>query len=255
VWNPDVYLAFADQRSRPFFDLLSRVNADNPRRVADLGCGPGNLTLHLSRRWPNAIVEALDSSPEMVAAARERGIDAQVADVRMWTPEPDTDVVLTNAALQWVPEHAGLLVRWAGELAPGSWIAMQVPGNFGAPSHAAVRAVARREPFAKALRDMPFRVGKVVDTPTGYAALLTDAGCTVDAWETTYIHELTGANPVLEWITGTALTAVKSRLSEVAWQQFRRQLMPLLAEAYPARSDGRTFFPFRRVFVVARVGR
>ncbi len=253
MWNPDVYLAFADQRGRPFFDLLSRVAAENPRRVVDLGCGPGNLTVSLSQRWPDAAVEAWDSSPEMVKAAQERGIDAAVGDVRTWTPKPDTDVVVSNATLQWVPEHAELLVRWARQLAAGSWIAMQVPGNFDAPSHQAVRAVARRAPFANPLRDMPFRDGKVVDTAGGYANRLTDAGCTVDAWETTYVHELSGEHPVLEWITGTALRPVIDRLSDEAWQQFRQQLIPLLAEAYPRRPDGRTFFPFRRVFVVAQV--
>jgi trans-aconitate 2-methyltransferase len=254
MWNADVYLAFADQRGRPFFDLMSRVGAEKPRRVVDLGCGPGNLTVTLAERWPDAAIEAWDSSPGMVESARERGVDARVGDVRDWEPKPDTDVVLSNATLQWVPEHAELLVRWARALAPGAWIAMQVPGNFEAPSHEAVRAVARREPFANRLRDMPFRDGKVVYTAVEYANLLTDAGCRVDAWETVYTHELTGQHPVLDWITGTALRPVIDRLSEEAWQQFRQQLIPLLDEAYPARPDGRTFFPFRRVFVVAQVG-
>jgi trans-aconitate 2-methyltransferase len=240
VWNPDVYLAFADHRGRPFFDLMSRVGAEKPRRVVDLGCGPGNLTVTLNQRWPEAVVEAWDSSPEMVESARERGVDAHVGDVRAWAPTPDTDVVLSNAALQWVPEHAELL-------------AMQVPGNFDAPSHQAVRDLAGREPWSEPLRDIPFRESRVVDTPSGYADLLTDAGCMVDAWETTYVHELTGEHPVLDWITGTALRPVKSALTEEQWQQFRHELIPLLDEAYPARSDGTTFFPFRRVFVVAQV--
>src|SRR4029078_12986832 len=118
----------------------------------------------------------------------------------------------------------------------------------------AVRTVARREPFANKLRDMPFRDGKVVGNPAEYAELLTDAGCRVDAWETVYIHELTGEHPVLEWITGTALRPVIDRLSAEAWQKYRQQLIPLLDEAYPARPDGKTFFPFRRIFVVAQVG-
>jgi trans-aconitate 2-methyltransferase len=173
--------------------------------------------------------------------------------MRTWTPKPDTDVVLSNAALHWVPEHADLLVRWAGQLTTGSWIAVQVPGNFDAPSHAAVRRLASRDPWLKSLHDMPFRVGKVVDTAVGYAELLADAGCTVDAWETTYVHELTGENPVLDWITGSALRPVKSRLTNEQWQQFREELIPLLDQAYPSRPDGTTFFGFRRVFVVAQV--
>jgi trans-aconitate 2-methyltransferase len=146
-----------------------------------------------------------------------------------------------------------MLIRWAGRLAAGSWIGMQVPGNFDAPSHTAVRRLAGREPWVRSLHDIPFRNGEVVDTAAGYAELLTDAGCTVDAWETTYVHELTGEHPVLEWITGTALRPVTSRLTDEQWQEFRAELIPLLDEAYPARSDGKTFFPFRRVFVVAQV--
>jgi len=254
MWDPDVYLAFADHRGRPFYDLLSRVGAQQPRRVVDLGCGPGNLTLQLARRWPDAVVEAVDSSPEMVAAAVERGVDAAVGDLRTWTPQGDTDVVLSNAALHWVPEHDELMVRWAEQLDAGAWIAVQMPGNFETPSHTAVRAVARREPYAKTLRDTLFRVGTVVDTPSHYAELLIDAGCTVDAWETTYIHQLTGEHPVLDWISGTALLPVGERLNEQEYQQFCQELIPLLADAYPPRPDGTTFFPFRRVFVVALVG-
>ncbi len=153
--NPDTYLAFADHRGRPFFDLVNRVAARQPRRVADLGCGPGNLTETLTGRWPDAVVQGWDSSPEMVAAATGRGLDVRLGGIAEWSPEFDTDVVISNAALQWVPEHRELLVRWAGQLASASWIAFQVPGNFDAPSHAAVREVARRAPFAEPLRDMP----------------------------------------------------------------------------------------------------
>ena len=254
MWDPEVYLGFADYRARPFYDLLVRVAATDPRRVVDLGCGPGNLTGQLARRWPGAVIEAIDSSPEMVAAARGRGVDASVGDLRTWTPQADTDVVLSNAAMHWVPEHRELFVHWAGQLAAGSWLAVQMPGNFESPSHAAVRAVAGREDFANKLRDIPFRVGTVVDTAAQYAELLIGAGCTVDAWETTYIHQLTGKHPVLDWISGTALTPVKERLNEQEYQHFCDELIPLLAQAYPSRPDGTTCYPFRRVFFVARVG-
>jgi trans-aconitate 2-methyltransferase len=253
MWNPDVYLTYADHRGRPFFDLLARVGARNPRRVVDLGCGPGNLTETLSDRWPGAVVEAWDSSVEMVDAAQKRGVDARVGDLRDWSPQPDTDVVVSNATLQWVPDHRQSLTGWAAELAAGSWIAFQVPGNFDAPSHQAVRELARSPRWRDSLRDVPFRASDVVDSPSGYAALLTDAKCSVDAWETTYVHELSGDNPVLEWITGTALRPVRSALSDPEWDRFRAELVPLLDEAYPRRADGTTFFPFRRIFVVAQV--
>ncbi|CAN5263384.1 trans-aconitate 2-methyltransferase [soil metagenome] len=247
-----MYLVFADHRGRPFFDLTSRINARDPRRVVDLGCGPGNLTETLAGRWPQAVIDGIDSSAEMVAAARERGVQAVVGDVSAYSPAPDTDVVISNATLHWIPDHGDLVVRWAEQLAPGSWLAFQVPGNWDAPSHTSLLEVARRAPFANFLQDMPFQTSPVVQTPSDYAGSLTEAGCTVDAWETTYIHELTGETPVLDWITGSSLTAVKSRLPDDVWQQYRAELTPLLAQAYPRRPDGRTFYPFRRIFVVAQ---
>lgn len=254
MWNPDIYLAYADHRGRPFHELLARVPAERPRRIADLGCGPGNLTVTLSQRWPEASVEAWDSSPEMVVAARERGVDAQVGDIRDWSPEPDTDIVVSNATLQWVPEHPDLLVRWVGMLAPGSWLAFQVPGNFDAPSHRAVRELASQPRWAETLGDYPFRTAEVVFSPERYAGLLADAGCRVDAWATTYNHELAGENPVLEWITGTALRPVRAMLTDSRWDAFRAELIPALDAAYPRRADGVTYFPFHRIFVVAQVG-
>lgn len=253
VWNPETYLQFADHRGRPYVELLARVDARSPRRIIDLGCGPGNLTARLAQRWPGARIEAWDSSPDMVAAAQARGLDARLGDVRDWSPTDDTDVVVSNATLHWVPGHADLMVSWARRLPTGAWLAVQVPGNFDAPSHGAIRTLAAAPRWADLLGDLA-EPGKVVETPAGYAGRLSDEGCTVDAWETTYLHELTGAHPVLDWVTGTALTPVRNRLTDEQWQAFRAELAPMLDEAYPPRPDGRTFFPFRRVFVVAQVG-
>ncbi|MGO1070951.1 trans-aconitate 2-methyltransferase [Lysobacter sp. CA199] len=252
MWDPGKYLDFADLRGRPFFDLTARIGAQTPRRVVDLGCGPGNLTLSLAQRWPDAALEASDNSPEMVQAARAAGIAAELLDVREWTPKPDTDVVISNAVLQWVPEHRQLLERWARELPPGAWIAIQVPGNFDAPSHALTRELAASARWAARLAEVGLREDDAVDTPPQYAERLAAQGCMVDAWETTYTQRLAGENAVLEWITGTALRPVKAALDEQEWQQFRRDLAPMLDRAYPPRGDGTTWFEFRRIFVVAR---
>lgn len=252
MWDPTKYLTFADHRSRPFFDLVGRITADAPRRVVDLGCGPGNLTAALAQRWPAARIEASDSSPEMVAAARERGIDASVLDVREWQPSPDTDVVVSNAVLQWVPGHEELLARWVKQLPHGAWLAFQVPGNFGAPSHVRVRELAASPRWRDRLESLVLREDDAVLDPEGYAGLLSDAGCAVDAWETTYLQRLTGDDPVLEWVTGTALRPIRNALSDADWAEFRAELAPLLRVDYPQREDGTTWFPFRRVFVVAQ---
>ncbi|HEV7977315.1 trans-aconitate 2-methyltransferase [Amycolatopsis sp.] len=253
MWDPAKYLDFGDLRGRPFYDLLGRVPATDPRRVVDLGCGPGNLTVSLAERWPDATLEASDSSPEMVAAARSRGIDAQVVDVRDWKPAPDTDVLLSNAVLQWVPGHQALLERWVTELPSGAWLAVQVPGNFNAPSHSLVRELAATPEWAPQLADVVFREDGTVSEPAEYAELLASAGCAVDAWETTYVQRLTGQDAVLEWITGTALRPVKAALDADDWTRFRRQLAPILDTAYPSRSDGTTWFTFRRIFFTAQI--
>jgi trans-aconitate 2-methyltransferase len=255
MWDPTTYLAFADHRGRPFRDLVGRIGADRPRRVVDLGCGPGNQTSTLARRWPDAVIEGIDSSPEMVEAARTRGVDAHVGDVGDWRPTSDTDVVITNAVLQWVPGHTDLLRRWACELPVGSWLAMQVPGNFAAPSHTLIRELAESPTWRSALADTVLREDDAVGTPRQYADLLADAGCQVDAWETTYVQALSGDDPVLDWVRGTALRPIRAALDDERWDTFVSQLAPRLRAAYPARPDGTTWFEFRRVFVVAVTGR
>lgn len=251
MWDPKQYLAFDNHRSRPFFELVNRVGAERPRRVVDLGCGPGHLTAVLSERWPDAVVEASDSSSEMVAAARARGVHAVLQDVRDWAPEDDTDVVVCNAVLQWVEGHPALLSDWAGKLPPGAWLAMQVPGNFDAPSHRCIREVAGRQEYRERLEPTGVLQPRNVLDPTGYATVLSAAGCAVDAWETTYIQRLTGDDPVLTWVSGTALRPVRDALDDATWERFIAELAPMLRDAYPRHEDGTTWLPFRRLFAVA----
>lgn len=250
MWDPTIYRRYGTERSRPYLDLVAQVGAEQPRAVVDLGCGPGELTLTLAERWPAARLSGVDSSPEMIAKAVAHGGPATftVGDVRDWHPEPDVDVLVTNATLQWVPEHRDLLDRWARELPPGAWLAMQVPGNFGAPSHVRLREVAERYGVGDVTREAP------VADPADYAALLIAAGATADAWETTYLHLLPdddGDHPVLRWMEGTALRPVKAALDENAWRDLRVDLSRELDKAYP-RTGTSVAFPFRRIFVVAR---
>ena len=259
TWDPQAYLRAADERARPFLDLVARVEATAPRRVVDLGCGPGNLTALLGERWPGAELHAVDSSPDMVAATRSTGIDAVLGDVTRWTPGPHDDVVVCNAVLQWVPGHDELLRRWATALALGGWLAFQVPGNFAAPSHVLIRGHADdprwRDRLHDAAGDTPgpglLRGEDAVLDPARYAEILAGTGCEVDAWETTYLHRLTGPDPVLAWVTGTALRPVRTALTDAEWAEFTAELAPRLRAAYPARADGTTWFPFRRLFAVA----
>lgn len=251
MWDPQTYLEFGDDRARPFHDLLARVGAREPGVVVDLGCGPGTLTPLLRRRWPDATVLAVDSSAEMVRAARERGVSADLCDVRDWSPAPGTDVVICNAVLQWVPGHVELLRGWMRALAAGSWLAVQVPGNYGAPSHVQIARLAAGPRWCGLLE--PPAATPVLEPP-GYAAVLAPDAAHLDVWETTYLHRLAGPDPVLNWVTGTTLRPVRAALSPAEWDEFRGELGARLRAAYPPDTDGVTWFPFRRIFAVAQVG-
>lgn len=250
-WDPHRYLHYADERSRPFVDLLSRVAAEEPRRVVDLGCGPGTLTALLVERWPDAEVLGLDSSADMVAAAPDLPrVRFEVGDLREWNPEQPVDVVVTNATLQWIPGHLELLPRLVAALTSDGWLALQVPGNFGEPSHELRRELAAEPRFA------PYVEGVAVPESAGpevYLERLAALGCEVDAWETTYLHVLQGEDPVFTWVSGTGARPTLEALPEGVRQQFEAEFKERLRSAYPRTRHG-TVLPFRRIFVAARTG-
>jgi trans-aconitate 2-methyltransferase len=253
TWDPDRYLTYADERGRPFLDLIARVDADAPRRVVDLGCGPGNLTRLLAGRWPEADVLGLDSSPEMIARAEVPGVRFEVADLRDWAAVEggeSVDVLVSNATLQWVPGHLDLLPRLVERVGPGGWFAFQVPGNFDEPSHTIRRDLAGEEPYAAHTQGVA-----VPDShdPATYLEVLAGAGCTVDAWETTYLHVLTGDDPVFTWVSGTGARPTLEALPAGVREEFEEKFRARLRAAYPPHDYG-VVLPFRRVFVVARVG-
>jgi trans-aconitate 2-methyltransferase len=261
IWDPGGYWRFSDERSRPFGDLLGQVGAREPRLVVDLGCGHGPMTTLLAKRWPQARVVGVDSSESMLEAARALDPDGRVewvlGDLREWDPASvgaAPDVVVTSSTLQWVPGHLDLIEPWVGSLAPGGWFAMQVPGNFDAPSHALMRATAQghaRSGELTAALEVP-----AVGEPATYLRLLARLGCRVDAWETTYLHvldpEAQDENPVLTWVTATGLRPVLDLLQEGADRDaFIEPYAAALAEAYPRTTAG-VLFPFRRIFAVAQ---
>ena len=248
-WDPDRYLQYADERSRPFSDLLARVRASAPRRVVDLGCGPATLTALLARRWPQADVVGVDSSPEMVAAAKDApGVRVELGDLRDWRPREPVDVLVSNATLQWVPGHLEHLSRLVEALTPGGELALQVPGNLGEPSHELRRELAAEPRFAR------WTAGVATPSssdPEVYLNRLQDLGCAVDAWETTYLHVLEGEDPVFGWVSGTGARPTLQALPEGVREEFEAELRARLRAAYPPGPHG-TVLRFRRVFAVAR---
>jgi trans-aconitate 2-methyltransferase len=260
MWDPRQYALFGGHRGRPFADLLGRVGASSPRLVVDLGCGDGPLTMGLAGRWPDARIVGVDSSAEMLAAARGHDVRSRVewvqARVEDWQPESlggPVDVLLTNATLQWVPGHLDLIPGWVDALAPDGWFAMQVPANFDAPSHVLMREVAARHPRAADLAPGLERAVAVAK-PGTYLGALAALGLAVDVWETTYQHVLDpdGAqrSPVLEWVRGTGLRPVLEVLTEDDERDtFLQDYVLELEKAYPRQPFG-VAFPFSRIFAV-----
>ncbi|MFN8570782.1 MAG: methyltransferase domain-containing protein [Gemmatimonadaceae bacterium] len=252
-WSPDQYLRFADARLRPALDLIARVTLDppRPRTIYDLGCGTGNITKLLKTRWPDADVTGIDSSAEMLAraAAETPGVRWVEGSVDAWKAPTPVDLVFSNAALHWIPEHATLFPHLARQVAPGGVLAVQMPRNFAAPSHTGIFETARsgtwRERLEPLIRETP------VLSPAEYFALLHEFG-DVDIWETEYLQILRGPDPVKEWTKGTWLRPFLAALDSSESREFESQYASRMRAAYPPRADGLTLFPFRRLFIVLK---
>ena len=257
-WNPAQYLEFADARLRPALDLIARIQLDSPQTIVDLGCGTGNVSRLLSERWPQARIIGVDSSPAMLREVRAAtGGDPRftfdTADLAEWQPDTPVDLVYSNAALHWLPNHAVLFARIAAMVAPGGVLAVQMPDNFRAPSHTLIADIARSERWRATLggivREPP------VSAPQDYFGWLSACMAKVDIWCTDYLQVLEarkdGEHPVAAWTKGTWLVPFLEALGESDRDEFLREYVNRLAVAYPPRGDGRTLFPFRRLFIVA----
>ncbi|NRQ48243.1 methyltransferase domain-containing protein [Aeromicrobium stalagmiti] len=251
TWDPTRYLQFADDRSRPFVDLVARVQSD-AETIVDLGCGPGHLTEVLRARWPDAAIHGVDSSAEMIDRATGSNDDPattyELADVSTWSPDAPVDLVVSNALFQWVPDQLDVIGRLADHVAPRGTFALQVPRNYDSPSHTLLRDIASEAAFAEHTSDI--RADRGTD-PVAYLDLFTDRGWDVDLWETTYFHVLDGDDPVLDWVSGTGARPYLQALPDDLRDAFVAAYRAALREAYPRRTTG-TVFPFRRTFVVAR---
>jgi trans-aconitate 2-methyltransferase len=250
-WNPSLYLKFDDQRTRPAVDLLARVPLDAPGHVVDLGCGPGNSTELLVRRWPNSRVIGVDNSRDMLEQARRAHPDWlwEEADIAAWRPEEKADVVFTNAALQWLRDHERLFPSLLGAVAPGGVLAVQVPRNLDAPSHALMRETAEEGDWRDRLRGA--RESIAVGAPPFYYDLLAPLARRLDIWETEYIQVMESAAAILDWVRGTGLRPFLAQLEAAEAAEFERRYLEKLRAAYPVQADGKVLFPFRRLFIIA----
>lgn len=251
-WSADQYVKFEAERNRPIHDLLARVPTDPVRTAADIGCGPGNSTEIMLARFPHARALAMDNSADMIAAAQTRlpGIDVAIADIATWEAPGPFDLILANAAIQWVADHDRLLPQLMAKLAKGGSLAVQVPDNLGEPTHRLMRQVAEEGPWAARLAPALATWGNRQDGPS-YYRILDPIAQSVDLWRTTYFHRLAGPAAIVEWVRGTALRPFLAPLDADERGAFEERYLALIAQAYPPLDDGSVLLPFPRLFFVA----
>ena len=251
AWDAGQYLKFGGQRTQPSRDLLARVPLASPRRVIDLGCGPGNSTDLLTQRWPDAQVIGVDNSPEMLVQARRdypalRWIEADIAAMPL---DGDHDLIFSNAAFQWVPDHERVFPALFDALPMGGMFAVQMPRNFKTPNHALLRETATSPRWAARMpnkaRAYPVR------EPDFYYDLLAPRASYLDIFEIEYLHVMDGPDGIVEWMKGTGLRPYLQRLDEAEQGDFLASFLEKLARAYPRRANGTVLFPFRRLFLLA----
>jgi len=251
-WSARQYLEFEDERTRPARDLLAQVPLASPRRVVDVGCGPGNSTALLIARYPEARVVGVDVSSEMLRHARERvpAADFVLADVAAWSPPAGTELLFGNTVFHWVPDHPAVLARLLATLPPGGVLAVQMPDNADEPALALMRTVAARGPWAETLA--PAGAARAaLRRPGDYYDLLRPEATRVEVWRTIYHHALPGPEAIVAWFAGSSLRPFLARLEGAARDDFAAAYAAEIARAYPRRCDGMVRLPFPRLFIVA----
>jgi len=251
-WDAAQYLRFEDERTRPPADLLARVPLSEPKRCIDLGCGPGNSTELVAARFPGAVTEGLDSSPDMLEKARKRlpNLSFVIGDVNSWSDAAGYDLIFANAVLQWLPDHQGLFPRLARSLTSGGCLAVQMPNNLSEPSHVSMDEAAAEGPWAHRLANA--RASKaVIGSFSDYRRWLMEAGCEVDIWQTTYVHALAGHDAIVEWFKSTGLKPYIDPLPAEEREAFLASYREKIAAAYPLEPDGKVLLRFPRLFILA----
>ncbi|WP_294735230.1 trans-aconitate 2-methyltransferase [uncultured Pseudomonas sp.] len=250
TWSAKQYSMFEQQRTRPVRDLVAAIPDGDVRSAVDLGCGPGNSTEVLAERFPKALVTGMDSSDDMLVDAHKRlpTLNFELADIGAWNPAQKFDVILANASLQWLPDHAALYPHLVSQLTPGGTLAVQTPDNLDEPAHKLAREVAADGPWAAKIAAVKHNERH---TASYYFELLSKHCSTVDVWRTTYHHPLAGSAAVVEWFKGSALRPFLAPLADSEKSAFLDEYLARITQAYPALADGTVLLPFPRLFIIA----
>ncbi|CAI8764591.1 Trans-aconitate 2-methyltransferase [Pseudomonas sp. IT-P44] len=252
-WSAKQYVAFEDERTRPARDLLAAIPPVEARSAIDIGCGPGNSTELLLERFTSATVRGVDSSTDMIEAARKRlpQVQFDTVDIGTWNESGPFDVIFANAVLQWLPDHANLLPALVSKLSPGGSLAIQMPDNLNEPSHRLMRDVAANGPWASKLADAAGQRTEMASA-SDYYSMLRPHCARVDVWRTTYHHPLAGGTSgVVEWFKGSGLRPFLEPLDDAEKAHYLKQYHAAIGQAYPTLSDGSVLLPFPRLFIVA----
>jgi trans-aconitate 2-methyltransferase len=251
-WSAEQYLKFEDERSRPSRDLLAQIPLAHPRKIVDIGCGPGNSTELLVARWPDATVIGIDTSADMLRQARERLPDQTFIETNVahWVPPEGTDLLFANAIFQWVPGHLKQLQRLLGKLPPDGVLAVQIPDSGDEPAHLLMREVAHQGSWAKQLSEKA-RVRDTLPTPGGYYDALSPFCTRLDIWHTIYNHVLEDADAIVEWVKGTGLRPFLDMLETSERKEYLAEYTARVAATYLPQADGKVLFRFPRIFIMA----
>ncbi|WP_316847313.1 trans-aconitate 2-methyltransferase [Pedobacter psychrodurus] len=252
TWSAAQYSKFEKERNRPVMDLLEHIPATDVKNAVDIGCGPGNSTELLQAKYPDAVVSGIDSSADMVAAAKKRmpNNSFELADITQWRAEGTYDVIFANAALQWVPDHATLFPNLIGKLNNGGSLAVQMPDNFEEPTHRLMRAIASEDRWEGKLISASKRVAR--EGAEWYYENLRNKVNSLDIWRTIYFHPLQGGvKGIVEWLKGTGLRPYLNALDTAEQVLFIDRFEKELAKAYPVFDDGVVLLPYPRLFIVA----
>jgi trans-aconitate 2-methyltransferase len=259
AWSAEQYVTFENERTRPVRDLLTAVPARDVRVAVDIGCGPGNSTEVLAAGFPQALVSGIDSSADMIVAARKRlpQLRFDLVDLAQWlasdaagAPGP-IDLILANAVLQWVPDHAALFPALMARLAPRGILAVQLPDNLDEPAQRAMREVAEAGPWSRKLAAAAATRVPIAGADW-YYDLLHPSCVAIDIWRTTYYHALPGGEQaIVEWFKGSGLRPFLAPLEQDEREAYLARYTAVVKSAYPSRSDGTVLLPFPRLFIVA----